>query len=93
MTHTQIREDITRIAQGNIQLVLNAMMDMIEGNEEALESLIVAPEVVQIPNTADRLADTIEKDNVEIDRQYTNQLIEETLEGENDYVQRNLETE
>jgi hypothetical protein len=64
MTHTQIREDITRIAQGNIQLVLNAMMDMIEGNEEALESLIVEPEVVQTPNmTTDRLTDTIQKDN------------------------------
>jgi len=79
--NNKLRNDITRIAQGNIQEVLNPILDRIEALEEAMDAKFAAPEVVQEPEVS------------EIQRQHNNLLKEETLEGENDYVIRNLEDE
>lgn len=79
--NNKLRSDITKIAQGNIQEVLKPMLDRIEALEEAMDAMSAAPEVVQEPEVS------------EIQRQHNNLLKEETLEGENDYVLRNLEVE
>jgi len=73
-----LRDKITRIAQANIQEVLVPLLERIEALEEAMDAKFAAPEVVKVP---------------EIVRQHNNQLLQETLEGENDYVQRHLEDE
>ncbi|MHC5062071.1 MAG: hypothetical protein ACYTFK_13455 [Planctomycetota bacterium] len=46
----KLREAISRIAQGNIQEVLNPIVDRIEAIEEALDSMKSGPEVVQEPD-------------------------------------------
>jgi hypothetical protein len=80
-----IRQDITRIAQANIQVVLVAMLDKIEALEEALDAQESAPMVVHGPEVVERLNKVIAEDNTKLE--------EETLEVENDYVQQNLEEE
>jgi ABC-type dipeptide/oligopeptide/nickel transport system ATPase subunit len=74
--NNKLRNDITKIAQGNIQEVLQPMLDRIEALEEAMDAKFAAPEVVQMP---------------EIERQNLNYLKEQTLEVENEYVRQNLE--
>jgi len=50
MGSLMIRQDITRIAQGNIQLVLVKMLDKIEALEKAMDALNAAPEVSHGPD-------------------------------------------
>ena len=79
MTNKELFGKITRIAQGNIQEVVKPMLKRIIALEEAMDAKSTAPEVVQEPENYHGPSDM--------------QLIQETLEGENDYVQQNLKEE
>ena len=88
--NNKLRYDITRIAQGNIQEVLNPILDRIEALEEALAAKSAAPEVVQDPDET-QLVNTIHESVGSLHE--LDALKEQTLEGENDYVIRNTEDE
>ena len=74
-----LRSDISRIAQGNIQEVLNPMLDRIEAIEESLDAMRSEPEIVNEPDVTEFSENEV--------------LENETLEVENDYVQQNVEDE
>ena len=77
--NNKLRNDITKIAQGNIQEVLMPILDRIEALEESLDAMRSEPEIVNGP-------DVTEFSETEV-------LENETLEVENDLVQQNVEDE
>ena len=70
MSTLMIRQNVTRIAQGNVQLVLVAMLDKIDALEEALDALSVAPVVAHGPDpmATARLEAAIKNDNEEFEK-------------------------
>jgi hypothetical protein len=92
---SEIRNDVRRIAQGNVQLPLMDILDHLENmgacdcmnaHEEALDALEAdkEPEVVHGPDEM-QTPDVVEESEEDLEL--------ETLEVENDYVQQNLEEE
>ena len=69
--NNKLRNDITRIAQGNIQEVLNPILDRIEALEEAMDAKSAAPEVVQEPEV------DLETETLEVENDYVQQNLED----------------
>jgi hypothetical protein len=88
METQEIFASITRIAQGNIQEVLVAMLEKIVALEEALDALNQEPEVVHGPDpmAVARLEAIIESDNKEFEKCQSEDEsisdVEESLEEE-----------